>query len=502
MWVTLSVNFGHAPQPNVLTATVNTVRNAVRDAPENAPVRVYALGIGDEVSTALCEGIAEAGNGVCLFALTTESIIGKCARLLRAGRTPFVKDVTVDWGVPEHYLNSRPSSVNFSSRHTAEKVRLRSSPVLQQAPTQVHDIHAGIRLVVFAILKLRRLDVPKEVTLKGVLDGTGEDFTLTVPIRAVQLAQSKPGLPLVHTLAASHLMGEHEAGKAPLPEAIGPASDEDKHEAAIVRLGKRYQLASRFTSFVATNLDEGRGRRQKDFGNWRDSRGDISNGNVRHSQASQGSARVRSAIGGIFSNWGFRSATQTVPGAWPESESVPPSRASSPMDQRDLDDDEDNEGYDTAATFSTLSSLEGCSSDWSEWSQPPLSEADQLLQRSPSPEIQVFQRQVQDQPRPAAVPVDIPPIRTEVLQIIRLQLYDGSFDLSDAVVQIVGPRGAREVVPDVNPKVWATVLCFAFVMKHMGDQKELMDDLLMKAREFLADKRGVDGLLKRAKELV
>lgn len=64
----------------------------------SAPLRVFTLGIGETVSSAMCEGIARAGNGVCLLASSTETMVGKCARLLRAGRNGILEDVTLDWG--------------------------------------------------------------------------------------------------------------------------------------------------------------------------------------------------------------------------------------------------------------------------------------------------------------------------------------------------------------------------------------------------------------------
>ncbi|KAG6871314.1 hypothetical protein C0992_011267 [Termitomyces sp. T32_za158] len=56
---------------------IKAVRDAVAQAPISAPLRVFTLGIGDGISTATCEGIATAGNGVCLYATQTETIIGK-----------------------------------------------------------------------------------------------------------------------------------------------------------------------------------------------------------------------------------------------------------------------------------------------------------------------------------------------------------------------------------------------------------------------------------------
>ncbi|KAF9040373.1 hypothetical protein BDZ89DRAFT_344400 [Hymenopellis radicata] len=152
---------------------VALVRSAVQGSIASSPLRVYTLGIGSQVSSAMCEGIASAGNGACLFATRVEDITAKCARLLRAGRTPFVKDVHVEWGVPATVLAS-PTTTGASSY---------SPPNVQQAPTVIHDIHADVRLVIFAIFQLRKTFSPREVILRGKVDETGEAFHLVVPVR-------------------------------------------------------------------------------------------------------------------------------------------------------------------------------------------------------------------------------------------------------------------------------------------------------------------------------
>jgi hypothetical protein len=65
-----------------LDAVLGEVRTAVEKAPESAPLRVSVLWIGDAVSTAMCEGIARVGHGVCILVGEQEtSFTGKIARL-------------------------------------------------------------------------------------------------------------------------------------------------------------------------------------------------------------------------------------------------------------------------------------------------------------------------------------------------------------------------------------------------------------------------------------
>ncbi len=431
----------------------------------------------------MCEGIASSGNGTCLFATRVEDITAKCARLLRAGRTPFVKDVHVEWGVPTTVLAS-PTRTGASS-YTSKNV--------QQAPTVIHDLHADVRLVIFAIFQLRKSFSPREVILRGKVDGTGEAFQLVVPIRGVQLSDFDPLLPPIHTLAALHLIREHEAGLVPLPRSTNGNVHEARRQ-AIVYLGTRYQLVSRHTSFVA-----------------------IENG----SQTPSG--RHHHQIGGLLST--LRSVltaftvpspspspsttpdeilnTTPIPGGWPGSPR--------PIDRRSRhrrvpgEDDAENSD-DTAETYSTMSSLEGSSSERSYWTEEELeelSEEDVNLQRSPSPQ---FGHDPNISRPPAIQDSHIPPaalLSPQVSDLLSLQRADGAFILNDSMKAIVGQRAVEEGVSmGVNSEVWATVLCVAFLHKHLTSQNELRNDLLLKAYEFLQGEAAVDDLLQRAMQLV
>ncbi|KAJ6626917.1 von Willebrand factor type A domain-containing protein [Mycena sp. CBHHK59/15] len=499
--------------------TISDIQAAVNNSNTGSHLRVFCLGIGDGVSTAMCEGIARAGHGVCLFAVHTESILGKCARLFRAGRTPFVENVTIDWGIPDENFVVRSPTVNFSTPSSSHKVQLRPPPAVQQSPALIKNIHAGTRLNVYAILTLRKILVPKEVTLRGQLDGGGEPFELTVPIRGVQLTDSEPGLPLVHTLAAWRLIQDHEEGTAPLASAVGDVSEQEIRKASIVRLGERYQVASQHTSFVAVDSGSGRNtprraRRASSPGPSRSAASPVS------SVPSPSTSRLRGLMTSIGSIFGSSPISTTspistmsptnLPGAWPEDASTLTIHS---------DHDDPDEGYGSAETFSTLSSLDGSSeSDWSDWSDvprpPPLSEEDARMQRSPSPKLEPLSlaphpvrdarklRIKQAPPEPRAPP---PPVRAEVIALASLQSFDGSFN--ELIRDIVGPGVLDEAnVLQVDATAWATAVSIAFMSKHLSDpaQKELLDELSTKALEYLntRDDIHVGRLIQRARDLV
>ncbi|KAJ7353160.1 hypothetical protein DFH08DRAFT_987256 [Mycena albidolilacea] len=94
-----------------LDAVLGEVRTTVEKAPESAPLRVSVLGIGDAVSTAMWEGIARVGHGVCILVGEQEmSFTGKIACLLKASRTPLISNISVDWGRPPAEVVTAPES--------------------------------------------------------------------------------------------------------------------------------------------------------------------------------------------------------------------------------------------------------------------------------------------------------------------------------------------------------------------------------------------------------
>ncbi|KAL1747314.1 hypothetical protein HDZ31DRAFT_80550 [Schizophyllum fasciatum] len=469
-------------------ASVHTVQVAVNTAPPHAPLNVYCLGIGKSVSTDMCEGIARAGDGIFLYAQRVESIMSKCARLLRAGRAPRVEEVTMDWGVPNEYL--APDAVDFERPATAT-LAPRPWPTLQQSPAVIRTVHAGTRMHVFAILTLRRSYTPREVVLKMTLHETAEPVEIAVPVKEVQMKEYA-WLPMVHTLAAWRLIQDLQEGAA---NGGRPGMTNTKED--IIRLGETYQLASRHTSFVAVRGSES----VSVDGDFEDSASETTSPGHESSSPDSQSLRagrhavpaslgLRSFLGSIFP-W-FRGQhnsaqtqpawdvdpTQVAPGAYPPSvdeaaEGIPTG-------------DGDGASESSTRTFSTISSLESHSS-WSSWSErttrrPALSSEDRNLARAPSPQLRTRPSVRAPPPRPRTPP----PVDHTVLQLVKQQAFDGSFTPDTVFCDTVGAAAvdAPEGV-GLDRMVWATALAVAWLEKQMEDQGELREDLLDKPMEVL-----------------
>ena len=246
----------------------------MKNCKPNAPLRLFTLGIGEYVSSAMCERLAREGGGECLFAVQVEDITGKCARLLNAGRTCVIDSVTVDWHGSGNFpvVNSSPSNHPYSLPPGI--VQLEPPPPIQQVPHQITKVFPGMRFNVFAITTFR--SIPSEVRLRATVKGLAEVLELVVPVTTVKpFKDERSSIPLLHTLAARELIKhlvEDRASAAPLPKPVVPASDEEVRKAAIVRLGLEFQLVSQHTSFFAEESGHETTRSRRRSSLWQRSR--------------------------------------------------------------------------------------------------------------------------------------------------------------------------------------------------------------------------------------
>lgn len=461
----------------------------MKQAPKSAPLRVFTLGIGDMISTATCEGIATAGNGVCLYATQAESIIGKCARLFRAGRTRILRDVIIDWGIPDECF--RTQSVTSSGQILSQGNIADWSPAIQQAPTEINNVHSGTQTIVSAIVQLRDISVPQTVYLRGRLDNNGSPFEpVPIPVRIVHLDGAKKGLPMIHTLTAWRLIQEHEMKRGKLPATIS-GSEDDIRKAVIIGLGERYQLVSRYTSFIAIYSGQDNRRNFHRQGASRDNPGYRSPDEAsNHDQGINNLSLLETTLYLLLGFFGLPRNlpvidSTTLPGSW--------STSSSPENDETEDDDgaESDISAGSYKTFSTLSSLNSCDcSDCSVLSspelQPRLSPEDEEIQRQPSPRIEAQNPHFDHTPQRARLAEPPTQVSPSVMRLVHLQEFNGSFSL-DCLRSISGIGSAVDEVNKlhVDDKVWATALAIAFMQKEMVDQRALQNDLVAKAREFL-----------------
>lgn len=490
---------------------------AVAASKPNAPLRVFTLGIGSTVSTAICEGIARAGNGFCLLAVTSENIVGKCARLFRAGRSSILEDVSIDWGVPsEHPSNGIirfvPSSDSASDQ--LPTVQIAPVPAVQQTPYHIVNIDPGMRFVIFMISTHKV--VPKHITVRGRLSGTSTVFAQTVPVEHVKpFSGETPDIPLVHILAARRLITDFEENRAPLPAASPSASVEDIRKAVVVRLGEEYQLASRHTSFVAVEdvtpvrgLSDSQGRslrlRTRQLNSQQD-----------NNESQTSNSLIGSAIGSLFTY--MSSAVGAAAGLfWGETTRGRSARRSSEEFPSSRTGSRSSASGQTSDSFSTLSSLNGSILSWTSSrtpspSPPPPDEMDRV--RSPSPPLQSLHNappEVQRQHGFGQQPTGLlaiasapPPVPPQVFNLIQLQAFDGSYSSNHSFGQIVGHDIlGRAAEFQADDKAWATALAVAYFKKHLSKQPDLLGCLLDKTMEFARGNRNFDNLVAEASKLI
>ncbi|KAF7307737.1 hypothetical protein MKEN_01133800 [Mycena kentingensis (nom. inval.)] len=276
-----------------LEGVLEEVKTNVEGAPKDAYIRVSVLGIGNSVSTAMCEGIARLGNGTCMLVGEEEaSFTGKISRMLKAAKSPPIVDIKVDWGRPgatplekmveedddfeiveedklsqdkgKKKLNIFDESIEDTLASDSKPAPAPSPVVLpppsylQQAPFKIQNLFPNVRLNIYAILQDKT--VPSTVTISGrTLDGA--EIDLPIPVTLSHLPNAPEAPPAIHALAARKIIQDLEDIRSGCKDAIAQAlanpDDPDLLDrtvkALIVRLGKTYKVASTHTSFVAVD---------------------------------------------------------------------------------------------------------------------------------------------------------------------------------------------------------------------------------------------------------
>ncbi|KIP07111.1 hypothetical protein PHLGIDRAFT_118361 [Phlebiopsis gigantea 11061_1 CR5-6] len=423
--------------------TIQPVEQVVGAAKENAPVRVFSLGIGETTSSALCEGIARVGNGLCLMATTAETVIGKCSRLVRASRTYILKNVSVDWGVH--------NDLTEAYRTGTGSKELKG---IHQAPADISVIYLGNRFVVFALVEDPSFMPPQEIVIRAQRDGQGEVLRFSVPVQIVEFPSEHQ--PLIQTLAARRaIMDVEDRSRS------GFTSDS---KALFIRLGTQYQLASRYTSFIA--VDE------------------CTTAEVKRSSDDL-VKEEDSANKPVINPCPAPSRARFLKVAPSDSDDSDDSDGSEDPDDPDDTDDSDDE----VTTGRGQRFLRYMGTD----SEDDSNEDDSDDHDSDKDDYDEDDSDKDD--RTAEVDA---PRETEdgFMALIRLQSFDGSFPPDDRLLSLLGGGPgvslAEAQSPGVSDKVWATALAVACLQQLLKDQSEMLECLVEKATEFITQTPGID----------
>jgi hypothetical protein len=276
----------------------------VRRATYKGDVRVFPIGIGGGVSSALIEGVARAGKGFAQMVRHNEKLNTKIVRMLKGALMPHIKDYRLEVKYEDDSVDSVAENIQLklnlndpdqgadapgttelsTTEETKAPISLynpeaedlhpkeedsKSPPIelpnfdrpnVLQTPHKIPALYPFNRTCVYLLLSQEASKrTPKSVTLKATSpDGV---LQLEIPVQV----KKQPGA-MIHQLAARKATQELEEGggwlsgaKTEAGESIEvkcPAKYELLKKREAVRLGVEFQVGGKYCSFVAVEANE------------------------------------------------------------------------------------------------------------------------------------------------------------------------------------------------------------------------------------------------------
>ncbi len=273
-------------------------------------IRVFALGIGGGVSSALIEGVARAGNGFAQMVRDGEKMDKKVVRMLKGALSPHVSDYSlevkyeasrnedddVNWELVEKVTDSfkvmttqampqksqTPISLFDQTLKSDEQETTTADdqdpwehlpaipvPKLLQTPRKVPPLFPFTRTTIYILMSPETAQKsPKSIILRGT--SPQGPLELEVNIQRLPLAGKK-----IHQLAAKKAMKELEQGRGWLSGARTEDGTllKDQYQSSFnemvqregVRLGMQFQISGKFCSLVAVSENEEPMERASEF---------------------------------------------------------------------------------------------------------------------------------------------------------------------------------------------------------------------------------------------
>lgn len=274
-------------------------------------IRVFPIGIGNNVSSALIEGVARAGNGFSQLIAEAERLDAKIIRMLKGALTPHVNDYSLeinyangtpgdedDFVVVDKVADSLEADLTLEDnadstvRNAAQQpislfdtsadesmdieapkdtrdkyahLPVLKTPKLLQAPHTISGLYPFSRLNVYILLSPQPTKrKPTSLTLRGTC--SQGPLELQIPI------ETAPSGITIHCLAAKKAIQELEEGRGWLHDARDgsnsgtlvkdayPARFDEIIEREAVRLGVEFQVGGKWCSFVAVEEKENQHR--------------------------------------------------------------------------------------------------------------------------------------------------------------------------------------------------------------------------------------------------
>ena len=258
----------------------------------NGNIRIFPLGIGNGVSSALIEGLARAGNGFSQSVQHGERLDNSVVRMLRGALSPHITDYTLeikyekdddDFELIDRVTeglkvllsdtdisqpmpqNPKPTISLFDANVDLEKEDIKMQdvdclpkiphPKLLQAPHKIPSLFAFSRTSVYLIMSPETVQRnPTAVVLRAT--SQHGPLALEIPIEALSAPAET-----IHQLAAKKSVQDLEEGRGwifgakdeagVLVKDRYPSHFEDLTHREAVRIGEKFQVAGKWCSFVA-----------------------------------------------------------------------------------------------------------------------------------------------------------------------------------------------------------------------------------------------------------
>ncbi|CAI9626502.1 unnamed protein product [Alternaria burnsii] len=270
--------------------------NYVSENTKGGDVRVFPIGIGSGVSSALIEGVARAGRGFAQMVADSEKLDSKIVRMLKGALTPHIKDyrleVKYEDGSVESVADSLRVKLSIAGEPESKAAVSEAKPIslydpdvqeehpkdgepknvfaglpelkrpnLLQTPHEIPSLFPFNRTCVYLIMSPESSHLqPKSVVLRGTSPQGPLELEIPVEVR-------KDADQMIHQLAARKATQELEEGHGWLSEATVDDAGvlvKDKHRTQFpllqrreaVRLGVEYQVGGKHCSFVAVEANE------------------------------------------------------------------------------------------------------------------------------------------------------------------------------------------------------------------------------------------------------
>ncbi|CAL8104173.1 unnamed protein product [Orchesella dallaii] len=235
---------GYLRQIFILTdGQVNDTDGVLGTIQANADkARVFSLGIGEDASHALVEGMAKAGGGTSAFVTLNERMDEKVLNQLQNGLQPSLTDIELEW----EGVKALPPPMLTRTRKPVDP----NTISYMQSPKKISPVFDGAQLMVFGLF--RNGECPSAVNIKAL----SPDGPLTFRIEHSPENEVLTG-GMMHKLAAVKLVRELELAIAYLPYQHSylktRTEKENELKKEVVELACKHGIASKYTSFVAVD---------------------------------------------------------------------------------------------------------------------------------------------------------------------------------------------------------------------------------------------------------